>query len=216
MSTAYLLPILIATGATDIEQDEWKAGSFARAGTEIGGQWLGNWIVVASGLSLLAQFFAEMTADSMQLLGMADRGQLPSIFGRRSRHDTPTYALLLGTLVILLLLPLPFGTIIELSNFSFCINATLQFVVFGQLRIRNGDGSKLRKFFYAILLIAPTVLNIAVLCLASYATYIYGASVTVFGVLLINAKRIHSACCSVSNRTSDGEEDGERRTCSLC
>lgn len=90
VSFAYLLPILIATGATDIEQDEWKAGSFATAGTEIGGRWLGNWIVVSSGISLLAQFFSEMSADSMQIQGMADRGQLPSLFRHKSRHDTPT------------------------------------------------------------------------------------------------------------------------------
>ena len=158
-----------------------------------------------------------MTADSMQLMGMADRRQLPSIFGRRSRHDTPTFAILLGLLVILLLLPLPFGTIIELSNFSFCFNSTLQFVVFGQLRIRNGDGSRLRKFFYVIMLIMPTLLNVAVVLLASYATYIYGASSLVFGLLLVNAKRIGKSWRSFRNRGSEEEaEDGERRTCSLC
>ena len=29
VSCAYLLPILIATGATNLEQDEWKEGTFA-------------------------------------------------------------------------------------------------------------------------------------------------------------------------------------------
>jgi hypothetical protein len=42
VSSAYLLPIMIATGATDIEQAEWTNGSFARAATEIGGRWLGE------------------------------------------------------------------------------------------------------------------------------------------------------------------------------
>ena len=31
-----------------------------------------------------------MTADSMQVQGVADRGQLPSLFSHRSAHDTPT------------------------------------------------------------------------------------------------------------------------------
>ena len=90
VSCAYLLPILIATGATNLEQDEWKEGTFAVAATEIAAPWLGNWIVVSAGISLLAQFFSEMSADSMQLQGMAERGHLPSLFGHRSRHDTPS------------------------------------------------------------------------------------------------------------------------------
>eukprot|EP00569_Conticribra_weissflogii_P016220 CAMPEP_0171405060 /NCGR_PEP_ID=MMETSP0880-20121228/15073_1 /TAXON_ID=67004 /ORGANISM="Thalassiosira weissflogii, Strain CCMP1336" /LENGTH=393 /DNA_ID=CAMNT_0011920421 /DNA_START=6 /DNA_END=1184 /DNA_ORIENTATION=- len=43
VSTAYLLPILIATGGTDISQDDWRAGSLAIAATKIAGRWLGNW-----------------------------------------------------------------------------------------------------------------------------------------------------------------------------
>ena len=44
VSMAYLLPIMIATGATDLEQDEWTNGSFATAGTMIGGKWLGEFL----------------------------------------------------------------------------------------------------------------------------------------------------------------------------
>ena len=32
VSSSYMLPILVCTGATDIEQDEWRAGSFAVVG----------------------------------------------------------------------------------------------------------------------------------------------------------------------------------------
>jgi len=207
-ASGYLLPILISTGATDLEQDEWKEGAFAVAGTEIGGRWLGNWIVVSSGISLLAQFFSEMSADSMAVQGLADRGQIPAVFSHRSRFDTPTYALLLDLLVILLLLPLPFGIIIELSNFSFCISVTIEFLAFAQIRIRHGDCTMIRKVLYSIMLIAPLLFNIAVLLLASYASYIYGACMTVFGVLLINAKRIDSACCSrYRSRVAASEHD---------
>mmetsp|Transcript_36617 Transcript_36617/g.64184 ORF Transcript_36617/g.64184 Transcript_36617/m.64184 type:complete len:117 (-) Transcript_36617:1122-1472(-) len=105
------------------------------------------------------------------------------------------YALLLGLLVIMALLPLRFGLIVELSNFAFCLSVTVEFLAFAQLRIRKGDCTKLRKAFYAIMLVAPMLFNIAVVLLASYATYIYGACLTVFGVLLIIAKRIDSSCC---------------------
>lgn len=80
---------MISIGATDIDQDDWREGSFAVAGTEIGGRWLGNWVVVAAGVSLLAQFFSGMSAESLQVQGMADRGQLPSLFRSRSRYNTP-------------------------------------------------------------------------------------------------------------------------------
>ena len=40
--------------------------------------------------------------------------------------------------MILALLPLPFGIIIELSNFSFCISVIFEFLAFGHLRIRKG------------------------------------------------------------------------------
>ena len=94
VSSAYLVPILVATGATDLEQDDWSPGAFAIAGNEIAGRWLGNWIVVAAGCTLLAQFFTECSLDSLQVLAMADKGFLPSIFRTRSKYDTPTVSIL--------------------------------------------------------------------------------------------------------------------------
>jgi len=185
VSTTKMIPILISTGATDIEQADWKAGSFALAATEIGGRWLGTLVVVASGISLLAQFLSGMSADSLQLQGMADRGQLPLIFRTRSPHDTPTNALILGLLGVMIMLPLPFGFIVELSNFAYCISVIIEFLAFAQLRIRRGDGTMLRKTVYALLLIAPMLYNIVVLMVASYATYIYGACASALGALLI-------------------------------
>jgi hypothetical protein len=64
VSSTLLIPILVITGATNIEQDEWNAGSFATAGTEIGGRWLGNCIVCSAGVCLLAQFVSDMAAES--------------------------------------------------------------------------------------------------------------------------------------------------------
>lgn len=36
-------------------------------------------------------------------MGMADRGYLPPIFSIRSRHGTPTYGIVLGAVVIVLM-----------------------------------------------------------------------------------------------------------------
>ena len=55
--------------------------------------------------STLNPFFslsqAEMSTDSYQLLGMAERGFLPAAFARRSVHGTPTLAILFSSLGIM-------------------------------------------------------------------------------------------------------------------
>ena len=44
---------------------------------------------------------AEMCSDSFQLLGMAERGFLPAVLARRSRHGTPTLAIVLSSIGVL-------------------------------------------------------------------------------------------------------------------
>mmetsp|Transcript_2518 Transcript_2518/g.4609 ORF Transcript_2518/g.4609 Transcript_2518/m.4609 type:complete len:239 (+) Transcript_2518:1201-1917(+) len=207
VSTAYLLPILIATGGTDISQDDWRAGSLAIAATKIAGRWLGNWIVLSSGISLLGSFFAEISADTMQVMGMADRAQIPSIFSHRSPHETPTYAILLSMVVIMCLLPLDFGLIVELANFSYCLSITFEFVAFAKIRIFNGDNSLIRKAFYFVIITFPMLFNVLVIALASYATYIYGAVMVVFGFLFVNAHSIGTNCRRLARRSKNRKSE---------
>ena len=51
-------------------------------------------------VSQIGQFEAEMSSDSFQLLGMAERGFLPACLARRSRHETPTLAIVLSSVGI--------------------------------------------------------------------------------------------------------------------
>ena len=95
------------------------------------------------------------------------------------------FGLLLALIIILLLLPQKFSIIIELSNFAFVFAVSAEFLAFAQLRIRNGNGSMLRRILYTIMIIPPMLMNVAVLLLASYATYIYGAIVTTLGIALV-------------------------------
>ena len=55
---------------------------------------------------MLAQ--AEMCSDSFQLLGMAERGFLPAVLAKRSRYGTPTLAIVLSSLGILMLVTFDF------------------------------------------------------------------------------------------------------------
>lgn len=47
-----------------------------------------------------------MCSDSFQLLGMAQRGFLPAVLARRSRHGTPTLAIILSSVGIMALVRL--------------------------------------------------------------------------------------------------------------
>jgi amino acid transporter len=82
---SYLTPLLVGLGV-EANGSEWTLGYFAGIAEHIGGKWLAWWLVVAAAVSQLGQFEAEMSTDSFQLQGMAERGFLPAMFARRSRH----------------------------------------------------------------------------------------------------------------------------------
>ena len=101
------------------------------------------------------------------------------------------YAILLGMVVILCLIPFNFTFIIELSNVGYCFAVTMEFLAFFQLRIRKAKDIKLlRKIWNAMMLLPTLLINLLVICLASYATYIYAVSMIVFGMILIHANSI--------------------------
>lgn len=74
VATCYFFPLLIAIGASDAERDDWTDGFFAVVNGKVAGPWLGAWTVFAAAISNIALFQAELSADSFQLMGMADRG----------------------------------------------------------------------------------------------------------------------------------------------
>ena len=101
------------------------------------------------------------------------------------------YAILLGMVVILCLIPFNFTFIIELSNVGYCFAVTMEFLAFFQLRIRKAkDIRLLRKIWNTMMLLPTLLINLLVICLASYATYIYAVSMIVFGMILIHANSI--------------------------
>lgn len=97
---SYLFPLLVGLGVAPDSAD-WTLGYFAAVATQVGGKWLALWIVAAAALSQLGQFEAEMSTDAYQLLGMAERGFLPSAFSKRSSFGTPTAAILCSSLGVM-------------------------------------------------------------------------------------------------------------------
>ena len=121
VTLGYLLPLLVALGASDASQDKWVDGYLTTVVSDVVGPWLGLWVVFAAGVSNLGLFQAEMSSDAFQLLGMAERGFLPNVFAQRSRYGTPTYGIVVGCCVILTLSVADLDALIEMLNFNYSL-----------------------------------------------------------------------------------------------
>ncbi len=66
VTIGYFVPLLIATGASDTPHSKWVEGYLAGIAFDVGGVWLGAWTVFAAGVSNIAMFQAEMSADAYQ------------------------------------------------------------------------------------------------------------------------------------------------------
>ncbi|KAJ1436331.1 Amino acid/polyamine transporter I [Sesbania bispinosa] len=95
----YFLPLLVGTGAIPVNRELWSDGYFSEVARVIGGVWLRTWVQAASALSNMGMFVVEMSSDSFQLLGMAERGMLPEFFANRSRYGTPLIGILFSASV---------------------------------------------------------------------------------------------------------------------
>ena len=139
-TVGYLLPLLVATGATDSTQEEWVDGHMATVAVQIAGPWLGGWVVFSAGISNLALFEAEMSADAWQLMGMAERGYLPKVLAARSKFNTPKYGITIGLLVVIAMSVADFSQLVEMLNFNYALSLLLEYAAFVKLRITRPDG----------------------------------------------------------------------------
>lgn len=136
---SYIIPLLLVTGATDYTQSEWVDGQLGAAAIDIGGPWVGAWMLFAAGISNLGQFEAEMSSDSLMLMGMAERGYLPKVFKSRSKYGTPTAGIITGTIVIIAFSWADFGQLLELLNANYALSLILEYAAFVQLRRTRKD-----------------------------------------------------------------------------
>jgi amino acid transporter len=130
---SYLLPVLIALGASDLVQSNWNAGYFTTVAEKVVGPWLAVWTVFAAAVSDIALFEAKMSGDAYQLMGMADCGLIPKKFCKRSRFGTPTNGILVGTFVIFCLGVVDFELLVEMLNFAYSVSLLMEFAAFVNL-----------------------------------------------------------------------------------
>ncbi|XP_009355624.2 probable polyamine transporter At1g31830 isoform X1 [Pyrus x bretschneideri] len=185
----YIFPLLIGTGAVPVERELWSDGYFADIAKMLGGVWLRTWVLSASALSNMGMFVAEMSSDSFQLLGMAERGMLPSIFAKRSRYGTPLTGILFSASGVILLSFLSFQEIVAAENYLYCFGMIMEFIAFVKLRMKHPAASRPFKIpvgtVGAILIcIPPTLLIFVVLALATPKVMVISIAAMIIGLLL--------------------------------
>ncbi|XP_043696736.1 probable polyamine transporter At1g31830 isoform X2 [Telopea speciosissima] len=185
----YFFPLLIGTGAVPLNRDLWTDGYFSDIAKILGGVWLRWWIQGASALSNMGMFVAEMSSDSFQLLGMAERGMLPGFFSKRSRYGTPLIGILFSASGVVLLSWLSFQEIVAAENFLYCFGMILEFIAFVKLRMNYPAASRPFKIpvgtVGAILMcIPPTALICVVLALASLKVMAVSFAAVLIGLVM--------------------------------
>ena len=182
-------PILIGTGASSSSSNEWTDGYFIHLGMEIGGPWLGIWLIIASGLTNIGMFVAEMSADAWMIAGMADRGMIPKVLGHRNKYETPTYGVLLSAIGILCLSSMSFIDIVDMLNLVFCMGQVIEFCAFIYLRAYRMDIYRpytvpLSLPVLCIILALPIAFIGIIIAYSSTSCLILTAIILVMGVLM--------------------------------
>ncbi|KAL8170539.1 hypothetical protein V2J09_022343 [Rumex salicifolius] len=192
---AYFFPLLAGTGAIPLNQSEWTDGYFADLAKLIGGVWLSWWIQGAAAMSNMGMFVAEMSSDSFQLLGMAERGMLPECFGKRSRHGTPLLGILFSASGVILLSWLRFDEIVAAENFLYCFGMILEFIAFVTLRVKQPNAPRPYKIPVGtvgsvLICVPPTILICVVLALSTVKVMVVSLIAMAIGLGLQPALKI--------------------------
>lgn len=184
-----LYPLMIGTGALPLDRERWTDGYYSDIAKILGGLWLRGWVQGASALSNMGMFITEMSTDSYQLLGMAERGMLPDFFAKRSRYGTPLIGILFSGSGVLLLSWMSFQEILAADNYLYCLGMLLEFLSIVKLRTKYPKVSRPYKIPLGttgliLLLIPPTILICTLIALASFKVMIISLGAALVGCAL--------------------------------
>ncbi|KAL5077755.1 hypothetical protein RYX36_016739 [Vicia faba] len=185
----YVFPLLIGTGAVPVDRAVWSDGYFSDIAKIIGGVWLRWWLQAAAAVSNMGMFVAEMSSDSFQLLGMAERGMLPTFFTKRSRYGTPIIGILFSASGVILLSWLSFEEIVAAENFLYCFGMILEFIAFILLKIKKPNAARPfkvpgGKVGAIVMCIPPTILIGFVLAFSTLKVMVISLIAMVIGLVM--------------------------------
>ncbi|KAI4317485.1 hypothetical protein L6164_025350 [Bauhinia variegata] len=205
-------------GAIPLEQEKWVDGYFAEVAEMIAGKWLKFWMELGAALSIVGLYEAQLSSAAYQILGMADLGFIPQIFGVRSRwFKTPWMGILISTVIALVVSNLSFTNIISIVNLLYCLGMLLEFASY--LWLRRKFPSLKRPFEVPMkfpglvaMCLVPSVFLVYVMTIASTIAYVASAVLTAMGIVLYyfmnlckSKKRIEFS--NAGEKLEDEEED---------
>lgn len=185
---AYLIPLLAATGAIPLHQEDWVDGYFAEAAEIIAGKWLKIWIEIGAVLSVIGLYEAQLSSCAYQLLGMANLAFLPRIFGARSTwFNTPWVGILLSTGIALGVSYMSFEDIISSVNFLYSLGMLLEFASFLWLRrklptLKRPFEVPLGLPWLVVMCLVPSGFLVYVMAVATRTVYLVSALLTLAGI----------------------------------
>ncbi|KAL7208430.1 hypothetical protein ACSBR1_030221 [Camellia fascicularis] len=186
---AYLIPLMAATGAIPLDQEDWVDGYFANVAEMIAGKWLKYWMEIGAVLSIIGLFEAQLSSCAYQILGMADLGVVPRVLGERSKwFNTPWVGILIPTLVALAVSYMDFTNIISTVNFLYSLGMLLEFASF--LWLRRKMPRKKRPYRVPmslpglmIMCLVPSGFLVYVMTIATRTVCLLSALLTVVGIV---------------------------------
>jgi len=177
-----------ASGNTDATA-HWNDAMYANLGGKVGGEWLKIWIVISITIACVGMYEADLSAGAYQLLGMAERGMIPSIFAKRSHFGTPTWGIVLASCVAWLCVIFDLESLIEMLNISYVLAAVLEIAAFLHLRYYRPDLPRPVKIplgnVAVTLMLLPTVaFSIIVFCYADWQSMVFTVGSAIISIAL--------------------------------
>ncbi|KAL3765240.1 hypothetical protein ACHAW5_010859 [Stephanodiscus triporus] len=178
VALGYIVPVLVAVGATDYSQADWVDGHLGVVAMDIGGQWLGLWTIFAAGISNIAMFEAEMSSDAFKIMGMA-----------RSKYGTPSAGIITNTIVIIAFSCADFGQLLELLNCTYAISVLLEYAAFIKLRLFYKELQRPYRIpipdWAAVLIVIPPTLGIiCIFATSNWYVYVFSTGALLFSYTL--------------------------------
>ncbi|XP_062076703.1 probable polyamine transporter At3g13620 [Humulus lupulus] len=184
----YLIPLMAATGAIPLNQEDWADGYLATVAEMIAGKWLKIWIELGAVLSVVGLYEAQLTSSAYQVLGMAELGFLPRIFGARSQwFNTPWLGILISTVVPLVVSYMDFADIISSANFLYSLGMLLEFASFLWLRRKSPEVKRpfsvpLGFSGLVVMCLIPSVFLVYVMTVATKPVLLISSLLTLVGI----------------------------------
>ncbi len=139
VTLVYLLPVGVAIGAAK-NWSSWKEGRFPQIAGQIGGGWLGTWLMLAALVSAVGMLNALLCTSSRVPYALARSRMLPAPLTKlHSRYGTPWIAVLVNSAVISLLMLFSFQDLVQVDMFLYALALILEFAALVWLRVKEPD-----------------------------------------------------------------------------